>query len=567
LRGPRPRSGSAGLLHALQTFKRERDNLHQRDPRHRLPESEIDAAIAFAERFGKAIVPLEAAGGARKPFSEFAALHGDLLRTLSANVDGDVAAFAGRDGAMLESLFADIATANASSLTLTLRDYPDAFASMIGGRIVRRPGAPGARVRIFGPLEARLQQADRVVLGGLAEGIWPPQAASDPWLSRPMRKELGLDLPERRIGLSAHDFAQALGAREIVLTRPAKREGSPTVASRFLQRLAALAGEKQWHEARARGDVYLQWARTLDQPAAAARPCKTPMPKPPIAARPNRFSVTEVEDWVRDPYSIYAKRILRIAPLDPIDTPPGARDRGSVIHGALQDFTEATAKEFPADAVALLLELGRKCFARLDDYPEARAFWWPRFQRIARWLGDFELGRRPAIAALHPEVKGHVDIPLGERTLRLQCRADRVERLTNGRYAILDYKTGQVPSDKEVKIGFSPQLTLEGAILRHGSFEGIADNAPSIEELVYVRLKGTNPPGESRRVKFEDSDPDAEADKAFTRFTEFARRFESEDYPYAPLVLSKWRKRYGDYDHLSRVKEWSATGGEIEEIP
>ena len=161
------------------------------------------------------------------------------------------------------------------------------------------------------------------MLGGLVEGVWPPETRADPWLSRPMRHELGLDLPERRIGLSAHDFAQAMGAHEIVLTRAAKLGGAPTVASRFVQRLAAVAGEARWKAA-------LDARNAIPRTGARARPsrrrsCRAPAaPTPPLAARPKRLSVTEIEHWLRDPYTIYAKHILQLSPLDAVDTPPGA---------------------------------------------------------------------------------------------------------------------------------------------------------------------------------------------------------------------------------------------------
>ena len=207
------------------------------------------------------------------------------------------------------------------------------------------------RVRIYGPLEARLQSVDRLVLGGLVEGVWPPQTRADPWLSRPMRHELGLDLPERRIGLSAHDFAQALGAPEVILTRAAKLGGAPTVASRFVQRLAAVAGEARWDAALERGARYTALARRLDE-TATIKPAARPAPRPPLAARPKQLSVTEIEHWLRDPYTIYAKHVLRLAPLDEIDTPPGASDRGTLIHDSIGEFAKTYADKMPDDPVA-----------------------------------------------------------------------------------------------------------------------------------------------------------------------------------------------------------------------
>ena len=325
--------------------------------------------------------------------------------------------------------------------------------------------------------------------------------------------------------------------------------------SRFLQRLAAVAGESGWNCLRANGTKYLAWARTLDRPIRVKH-IERPAPKPPRAARPTALSVTDIETWLRDPYSIYAKHILRLRELDPVDAPPGAADRGIVIHGALNEFTRTFAAALPDDPARALIEIGARHFAVLADYPEARAFWWPRFARIARWFAAWETRRRAGIRSLKSEIGGHIDIALGERTFRLRARADRIEELAGGGYAILDYKTGQAPTDKQVRIGISPQLTLEAAILRHGGFPEFPAGA-SIAELVYVSLRGAEQAGESRVINFKNGDADSQAEYALAKLAEVARRFEEQEQPYLPLVLSMWKRRYGSYDHLARVKEWS----------
>jgi len=533
--------------------------LHPSDPRADLSDAQLREAAALLARLAPALAPLE--GQARAPFAKIAALHRSVVAALSADATGVPAAFQGRDGMALASAFEEIA-ANASHADFAVEavDYADLFRTAICDRVVRRPPLPGVRLHIYGPLEARLQSADRMVLGALIEGTWPPEIASDPWLSRPMRHALGLDLPERRISLSAHDFAQALGASEVILAYPAKLAGTPSVPSRLVQRLAAVAGEQRWKGVCARGARYLAWARALDRPAEVKRVDK-PMPRPPRAARPTGLSVTDIENWLRDPYTIYAKHILKLRELDAVDLPPGAADRGIVIHAALSDFTKTFAAALPADPAAALIDIGRKHFAALEDYPEARAFWWPRFRRIARWFAGWEKGRRASLAALTAEVQGRIEISLGERVFTLRARADRIERLAGGRYAILDYKTGQVPSEKQVRIGVSPQLTLEAAILRHGGFPDIPADA-SIAELVYVSLKGGDPAGDGVPIDFKNGDADFHAERALEKLTSVAQRFENEQQPYQPLVLSMWKSRYGTYDHLARVKEWSVAGPE-----
>lgn len=567
LRGPRPRPGTAGLAHAIKTFRDARDTgkLHRSDPRARLTPSQLQIAADLIEAFTAALKPLEALARTKQPLTVFADTHRQVIDALTRERKGDGVAFAGHDGTALDRAFEEIADHGQDAVALAASDYPDLFRAIVAEKPVRQPDRPGVRVRIYGPLEARLQSIDRVVLGGLVEGVWPPETRSDAWLSRPMRKSLGLDLPERRISLSAHDFTQMLGADEIVLAYPAKLAGAPTVQSRFLHRFAAVAGDRRWEAAQARGERYLTWARELDRPDDKPRPVARPEPKPARDARPTSLSVTEIETWLRDPYSIYARHILRLQPLDAIDTPPGARDRGTVIHGAIGRFTTLFKDALPNNALAELIRLGEEEFAVLEDFPEARAFWWPRYLRIARWFAGFESRRRTDVYAISAEIGARLEIPIGHRTFTLRTRADRIEHLRDGRYAILDYKTGRPPTGPQVASGLTPQLTLEGAILRAGQFEGIAADG-SIKELVYVTLRGGEPPGEDKAVDLGDSTPDATSDKALNELTKLVTTFEDEDIGY----LSKERPMFmrrggGDYDHLARVKEWSLTSGAAED--
>ncbi|HTP91504.1 MAG TPA: double-strand break repair protein AddB, partial [Xanthobacteraceae bacterium] len=411
LRGPRPSRGSAGLSHALKSLRtvlekfrrKEKVDLHPSDPRTALHDGELDAAADLVARLAQALDPLESRAGKSLPLSELAARHRAVLAALSRQGDEEIA-FAGPDGAKLADALDELATSKAAAaLLVDTSDYVELLAAALAGRMVRRPSGSGLRVRILGLLEARLTVSDRVVLGGLVEGTWPPESRSDAWLSRPMRLALGLDLPERRIGLTAHDFAQMLGSPDVMLTHAAKIAGTPTVPSRFIQRLAAVSGPR-WQEVVTRGNVYLDWARALDRPKQPPKPAPRPAPTPPRAARPKGLSVTEIEHWLRDPYTIYAKHILRLMPLDAVDAAPGAAERGTAIHAAVGDFTAMFAKALPADPAGELLKLGETYFAVVRDFPEARAFWWPRFVRIARWFARWETDRRPAIAALEAEI-------------------------------------------------------------------------------------------------------------------------------------------------------------------
>lgn len=558
LRGPRPRAGSDGLDRAFATFRLNRDSLHHSDTRWLIADDQFDTTAEFIARLGAALAPLEELKK-QHPLAELARRHSDVIVALSRDADGTTAAFAGHEGSALERLLDDLSDSSTSaSLSVAPKDYAELVHAAMSGRVVRRPENRDVRVHIYGPLEARLQHVDRLVLGGLNEGTWPPETRSDPWLSRPMRRDLSLDPPERRIGLSAHDFAQALGAPEVLLTRAAKVAGAPTVLSRFVQRLAAIAGEQRWKEACARGKTLLDLARALDAPHEV-RHAERPAPKPPRTARPAQLSVTAIEDWLRDPYTIYAKHVLRLYPLDAVDTPPGTRHRGTVIHGAIGDYTRLFSDKPADNPMKELTALGEKHFSRLAEYPEARAFWWPRYLRIARWFAQWDKARREGIAALHAEIKGELAFSVGERTFTLNGIADRIEQRKDGSYTIIEYKTGQARTEPQVRTGLAPQLTLEAAILREGGFKPIAKGP--VTEITYVTLKGGEPAGKLAAVNFKDGTPDSQADRALAKLKELAAIFEDEGTPYFSLVHPMWKTHYGDYDHLARVKEWSLTGG------
>jgi ATP-dependent helicase/nuclease subunit B len=335
------------------------------------------------------------------------------------------------------------------------------------------------------------------------------------------------------------------------------------VASRFVQRLAAVAGEARWDAALQRGARYAALARKLDE-TATLRPAARPAPKPPLAARPKQLSVTEIEHWLRDPYTIYAKHVLKLTPLDEIDTAPGASDRGTLIHDSIGEFAKIYADKMPDDPVAAMKDIGERHFKPLADFPEARAFWWPRFLRIAEWLAGYETARRAKLSALHAEIGGGIPIPFGDGEFKLTVRADRIECLSDGRYAILDYKTGAPPTEKQVRAGLSPQLTLEAAILRQGGFKVIPAGA-TVGELLYVRLRGGAEAGKEMPIEFENSTVDEQADNALARLAGLLAKFADPSTPYYSLLHPMWATHYGTYDHLARVQEWSLIGDDEED--
>ena len=471
LRGPRPRPGSDGLAHALETFRANRDQLHRSDPRWLIADDEFDVAAELIARLGAALAPLETLKPRDQPLAALAACHHHAIAALSQDAEGSIAAFTGTDGVALARALEELTLSPAAaSLAVGRGDYAELFHAAIAGRVVRRPEIPDVRVRIFGPLEARLQNIDRVVLGGLNEGTWPPETRSDPWLSRPMRRDLGLDPPERRIGLSAHDFAQALGAKEVVLSRAAKLAGAPTVTSRFVQRIAALAGTRWNAVLRARRQLSRACPRARSSDAKS-KPPHRPAPKPPLAARPARLSVTAIEDWLRDPYTIYARYILRLPVLDAGRHAAG-RARPRHRHPWRDRRFHRAIRRRPAgrsvQAIAGARREALRAAERLSGGARVLVAAFSCASRNGSWHGTASAAARSKRCMRR--FKGELKFPIGEREFTLSAIADRIERRKDGSYAIIDYKTGAGRTEKQVRTGLAPQLTLEAAILRAGGF-------------------------------------------------------------------------------------------------
>jgi ATP-dependent helicase/nuclease subunit B len=409
------------------------------------------------------------------------------------------------------------------------------------------------RLSILGPLEARLQSFDRVILGGLNEGSWPSAAADDPWFSRPMRKSLGLEQPERAIGLSAHDFANLAAAPEVVLTRAQKSQGTPMVASRWLQRLTQLTRGLGIEDGLALDPKYREIAAAFDAPGLPT-PERPPFPKPPVATRPREMSVTDVEKWVRDPYAIYAKKILRLRKLDLLDADIGPLQRGSALHKILERFVKEHPT-LPPDADAILATITEEVLTDMALPQATLALWRPRFLRAASWFIGEERQRRDNITESYAEVRGELSVKGPGGDFRLHGIADRIDRLTDGTAAILDYKTGEPPSAKQVKTHLSPQLSLEGAMLQAGGFKDVPALTPS--ELIYVQISGAAKAGEFKKVA---ADASVLATEALERLLRRVALFDEESTGYASRVAPVRVDSDGDYDHLARVKEWSSSG-------
>ena len=415
LRGPRPKAGTAGLEHALQTFRQELEklrrkvpsSLHRSDPRASLTDAELDAATDLVASLKAALEPLESLPPGPQPFRAVAARHLTALAALGGITEE------------LTNAFDEIEAAG--SLPIEPKDYIELFHAAIADKKVRRPEAD-VRVRIYGPLEARLQPVDRLVLGGLVEGVWPPETRGDPWLSRPMRHELGLDLPERRIGLSAHDFAQALGAPEVILTRAAKLGGAPTVASRFVQRLAAVAGEARWRP-RSSAARAMSRFRACSTRRNTRRARSRGLSRSRRVVRPSSLSVTEIEMWLRDPYSIYARHVLGLRRSTRSTRRRARGDRGNMIHDAIGDFTGdvqgqvARRRGRRADQAWRAAFCGAGGFSRRQGLLVAAL---PAHRALVRRFRDAR--RRGTLKQLDAEISGTLEIPFEDRRVQACAR-------------------------------------------------------------------------------------------------------------------------------------------------
>ena len=563
LRGPAPKAGFSGLRTALAE-QRAAGPKHQPRARTRLAAIDWDLAAALLDRLERAFAPFAGPPDAGPcNLVEAAGRHREACDALLEPATGEEPA-PEASLACLDVLFDDLEMAEPGLLPGSFADYPAFFTALAAERVVPCAGAvPHPRLRILGLLEARLMDADRVVLAGLDEGVWPGKATTDAFLNRPMRERVGLNPPERRLGQAAHDFVQALGCRDALVTRAAKRDGAPTVPSRFLQRIRAFAGEAPWDAALTAGNRFAGYARALD--TAPPQPRLTqPKPKPDPALFPRVLSVTEIETLVRDPYVIFARHVLGLDPLDPVAVRPGAGDRGSLVHDVFGRFAARypEALDDPALATEWLENLATNAFSAIaDTYPELYAEWWPRYRRMSEVFLPWEVERRPGLIRVHPEISGRWVIPMGRESFTLRARADRIEWRGDGA-CIVDFKTGPPPSAREVFAGFSPQLTLEAAMLMAGAFEGFPAT-PLTPDLLYVHASGGRKPFVPLPVKPPRGDPRTVAavvaDHA-ARLKGLVARFMTGDAAYTSRPYPKFARAYGDYDHLARVSEWSLAG-------
>ncbi len=560
LRGPRQGQGFRGLKAALGN-----SSTHTA--------TALRALLDWLETVAADFVTLMQSGrenGAEKEVSLTALVEAHVAFSeslaTSAHQLGSDRLWQDESGIAAATLMTDLLEAADVFPRLKARFYPALLDSCMESYTVRPTDGRHPRLSILGPLEARLQHPDLLILGGLNEGTWPPVPDIDPWMSRSMRAKFGLPLPERRIGLSAHDFVHAFCAPRVVLTRSQRADGVPTVPSRWLLRLNAVLrvtglpeiAASTWQDS----EMWRLWARALNVPYKFTHSVR-PAPRPPVVARPKRLSVTEINTLMQDPYAIYAKRVLRLQPILPLDARLNAAQYGVLVHKALEIFLKrwppTATEDLLINPEKLLLAVGQEVFATfMKNLPP---FWWPRFRRIARWVALREKMRRQRILRVFPEAYGQLmlTIPTSRCKKRpqqclLTARADRIELLPGNRITIIDYKTGLLPSQREVSLGYESQLPLEGAMAAAGAFPGIPFGSET-KELLYWHLTGMNAGGEERRAA-DHTPVTTLAEKALEGLQTLLTIFACHKTPYEACAHPT---RYSPYHHLARTKEWATS--------
>ena len=487
------------------------------------------------------------------PLSDWIDRLTDLAGRLSAGPGG-----AG-SGELWAAEAGQAAQASMDAFTLAAAGHPpvDAgqFMAVLSGVLsagsVRNPKGAHPAVKILGTLEGRVERPEVAILGGLVEGVWPGLPTPDPWLSRVMRRDAGLLSPERGVGLQAHDFQLSANAPEVVLSLALRDASRPTVPARWLNRITGLLaglppnGPDALAAMRARGARLVDLGMAMDAPDADASPAQRPMPVPPSDARPKRLSVTEITRLVTDPYAIYARRVLGLEPLDPLDREADALMRGTVLHKVAEAYVAELRDTGQAPDADRFIAVARQILTDEVPWPAVRNLWIGHLTRNADWFAETERNRQADGAVARLEVKGARR--LDASGFELSCKADRIDRRADGTIAIYDYKSGSPPSKSDVTER-DRQLALEAAIAATGGFEGLDPAIAS--KLEYIGLGG----------EIRDATGIAGADETWTEFEALIAAYLGPETGFSARARLYDKARFGsDFDHLSRFGEWSGS--------
>jgi len=470
--------------------------------------------------------------------------------------------WSGKAGEMSARFIDNLSQLSSAMGRMPASTFPE-FAEAVMQHMVAAPDAPEhPRIAIYGPLEARLQRRDRMILASLNEGAWPKPAPADAFLNRALRRRLGLPDPDERIGLSAHDFSQMANAPEVVLLRARRVDDKPAVASRWLWRLRTLAAGGLGGRAAAdavlappAGADPLVWARALRR-ADRTTPAKPPAPTPPVESRAlNSFSPSRVVTLIRDPYADYARRVLRLRPLRAVGEEVDARERGTAVHAAIERFEDVENEA----AIGPLIEASLEAAGSAPEMIRLEAPLWRRAgAAYVRWLAE----RAPRRVRARIEQTASITFVSAAGPVTLEATADRVELLSDGTLAIIDFKTGQPKKAAQVESGLEPQLALEAAIAARTPFGDIGP-APT-SELIYFRMSMSaeaTKRDNGQPLEFSNGSTAKVAEDALEGLKALINQYANPRQPYysKPRVEFVWA--VADYDRLARRAEWSTDEG------
>lgn len=514
---------------------------------------EKDELLLFVERLANSWDPLlELMQKQDASIGDLLSAHIAVAEALSTTQDGHILLWEGEEGEALAHFLHEVKASVERLPLLRPHAYAAILRVLLQGKAWRPRYGTHPRLHILSPMESRLQRFDRVVLAGLNEGSWPMTVGQDPWLSRPMRKDFGLPQPEEQIGLSSHDFYVLANAREVFLTRSEKEGGAASVPSRWLLRLEAVLGAQGGLKAKAlwetTGHAWVQWAENLDLVENTV-PCLAPAPKPPVAARPRELFVTRVETLLRNPYGLYASHILGLKKLDPIDKEPGAAEFGTLVHAAMENYLKQEGQ-----GLEHLLACGQEALQPLMSRPSVAAIWWPRFERIAKWVAEVDAAHKTDLKAVEAEIEIGMTWQAPAGAFALKSRVDRLEGLNDDSYRVIDYKTG-VPykAKSDLLRGLTCQLLLGGAILHaHGK---------SLTDLQYWELKGGREESKIHRLAMmapEDQSLEGWVLDVLHNIQQVIAAYDDPDTAYLHCPVEEDAPAYNDYEHLARPQEWGS---------
>ncbi len=540
-------------IHALRGMKPE-NGLSDLKKRLMASDGDFQTSIDFLSKLDEHFQPLTSLLRDKHHFKTFLQAHigvAERLASTSGEEDEPTPLWRGDEGAAASEILSELLEETHEMPQLDFASYVNVFTHFVQAQLVRPKFGTHPRAHILGQLEARLIEADTIIMASLNEGKWPREAPHDPWMSRNMQSKFGLPHAERNIGLSAHDFVQGFCAQNVIITRAQTDGKDPTLPSRWLQRLDKVMEAADIDQSTISPPPYLSWARHIDQ-AESYQPTERPAPKPAQKYRPRSLSATRIETWIRDPYSIYASHILKLKPLDDMEKPLDAAARGTLIHDVFHQFVQKYGAQLPANAEAELHELLRDILNDLYDNPSEWESWLPRMDMMVQQFLDMDKDWRKCAVPIKTEIRGTMKMHTNGHAFELSAKADRIDLVKERGLCIIDYKSSAQFTRKSVIEGQKPQLAIEALIASEHGYPDI--NEREIAAMQYWLLPGSY---DSAKIVDISEGIDEILQRTKAGIHALVEVFDDPETPYYSLPDPSFAPAYNDYEHLSRVSEWS----------